>query len=280
VGVAGEIYIGGEGIARGYLNRAELTAERFIPNLFSLEAGARLYRTGDIARYLPDGNIEFLGRVDHQVKLRGFRVELGEIEAVLNQHPQVKECVVIHRKEVPEKNQLVAYVVYKQEEVTVTQLRLFLEERLPLYLVPTSFVTIDAMPLSPNGKIDRRSLPLQDLFRPELDVNYVMPQTEIERAIADVWQKVLALEKIGIHDNFFEIGGHSLLMIQVNSQLRQLFDCDLSIVEMFRYPTINSLSEYLNKSDRSLLTDNNLPTEKLKAGKANQKKRRQKLQAI
>ncbi|MCU0532553.1 MAG: amino acid adenylation domain-containing protein [Hydrococcus sp. Prado102] len=283
VGVAGEIYIGGAGIARGYLNRAELTAERFIPNPFSKDAGARLYRTGDLAKYLPDGNIEFLGRIDHQVKVRGFRIELGEIEAVLNQHPQVKECVVINREDVPGENRLIAYIVYKQEkDVTVTELRRFLEEKLPRYLVPSNFVTIDAIPLSSNGKIDRRSLPIPDNLRPELEVDYVRPQTEVQQAIADVWQKVLALEKVGIHDNFFEIGGHSLLLIQVNSKLRQLFNTDLSIVEMFRYPTISSLSEYLNKNapSQSSLTDSDWQIEKVKAGKAKQKKRRQKVQSI
>jgi amino acid adenylation domain-containing protein len=235
VGVVGEIYIGGAGIARGYLNRAELTAERFIPNPFSNDAGARLYRTGDLAKYLFDGNIEFLGRIDHQVKIRGFRVELGEIEAVLDRHPEVKECVVINREDIPGKKRLTAYIVPKSEKaITVTQLRRFLEERLPLYLVPTNFITIDAIPLTSNGKIDRRSLPIPDNLRPELEVTYITPQTDIEKTIADVWQKVLELEKIGIHDNFFEIGGHSLLLIQVNSKLRQLFDTDLSIVEMFR----------------------------------------------
>ncbi|NJK49493.1 AMP-binding protein, partial [Candidatus Gracilibacteria bacterium] len=265
------------------LNQPRLTAQRFIPNPFSNDAGSRLYRTGDKARYLSDGNIEFLGRIDHQVKVRGFRIELGEIEAVLNQHPEVKECVVINREDVPGKNQLIAYIVYKQEKVvTVTELRHFLEEKLPLYLVPTNFVTIDAMPLSPNGKIDRRSLPVPNNLRPELEVNYVIPQTEVQQAIADVWQKVLALEKVGIHDNFFEIGGHSLLLIQVNSKLCQLFNIELSIVEMFRYPTISSLSEYLNNiaPSQSSLADDKLQNEKLKAGKTKQKKRRQKVQSI
>jgi amino acid adenylation domain-containing protein len=283
VGVSGEIYIGGEGIARGYLNQAELTALKFIPNPFSNKAASRLYKTGDRARYLENGEIEYIGRIDYQVKLRGFRIELGEIESALNQHPVIANSVVIIREDTPENKQLVAYIVFEQDRtVTNTELRRFLQERLPLYSIPTSFVTIESMPLSSNGKIDRRSLPLPDNLRPELEVDYVMPETEAEQTIADVWKKVLDLEKIGIHDNFFEIGGHSLLLMQVNSKLRQLFDANLSIVDMFRYPTISSLSEYLNNINPSQppSVNEDWQNEKLKAGKAKQKRRREKIRSI
>jgi amino acid adenylation domain-containing protein len=283
IGVTGEIYIGGAGIARGYLNRPELTAERFIPNSFSKEAGTRLYKTGDKARYLENGEIEYIGRIDYQVKLRGFRIELGEIEAALNQHSAISNSVVIVREDVAGQKRLVAYLVFKQNRtVTNTELRRFLQEKLPLYSIPTSFVNIEATPLSPNGKVDRRSLPIPDNLRPELEVDYVMPETEAEQTIADVWKKVLDLEKIGIHDNFFEIGGHSLLLMQVNSRLRQLFDANLSIVDMFRYPTISSLSEYLNNINPSQppSVNEDLQNEKLKAGKAKQKRRREKIRSI
>ena len=248
IGVPGELYIGGDGLARGYLNRPELTSEKFIPNPFSDEPGTRLYKTGDLAHYLPDGNIEFLGRLDHQVKLRGFRIELGEIEAVLRQHPKVQETVVLAREDMSSDQRLVAYIVPNQESApTINELRGYLKEQLAEYMVPSAFVLLAALPLTLNGKVDRRALPAPENLRPELAKSYQAPRSEVERAIASVWQAVLRLEKVGVNDNFFDLGGHSLLMVQVNSKLRAVFNQDLSIVEMFQNPTIESLAQCLSQ---------------------------------
>ncbi|MEG4344556.1 amino acid adenylation domain-containing protein [Microcoleus sp. A003_D6] len=353
IGVPGELYIGGDGLARGYLNRPELTSDRFIPNPFSNEPGSRLYKTGDLARYLPDGNIEFLGRIDHQVKIRGFRIELGEIEAVLGQHPDVQESLVINREDASGNQRLVAYILsnlrpervpYQSEclaafnEISVVKVRTedisiggicivgvpdtyqpgkplwlylclpgssdeqwlqgriawrqgqqcgiqftltwseqdlvqksidylletqgflkvlqrtavgslrdFLKQKLPDYMVPSSFVFLNHLPLTPNGKIDRKALPAPDALNIELETTYVAPQTEIEQAIATVWQQVLHLEKVGVDDNFFDLGGHSLLMAQAHSKLCEVVDNKVSIIEMFKYPTISSLAKYLTE---------------------------------
>ncbi|WP_445302295.1 amino acid adenylation domain-containing protein [Microcoleus sp. F4-D5] len=248
IGVPGELYLGGDGLARGYLNRPELTADRFILNPFSHEQGDRLYKTGDLARYLPDGNIEFLGRIDHQVKIRGFRIELGEIEAVLSQHPDVQESVVIKREDASGNQRLVAYIVshLRLEHTDVGSLRNFLKQKLPDYMVPSGFLFLNHLPLTPNGKVDRKALPEPDALNPELETNYVAPQTDIEQAIATVWQQVLHLEKVGVDDNFFDLGGHSLLMAQAHSKLREVVDRDVSMIEMFKYPTISSLAKYLS----------------------------------
>jgi amino acid adenylation domain-containing protein len=353
IGVPGELYIGGAGLARGYLNRPELTAERFIPNPFSNELGSRLYKTGDLARYLPDGNIEFLGRIDHQVKIRGFRIELGEIEAVLSQHPDVQESLVINREDASGNQRLVAYIishlrlervpyqsqclaefggssavkvrtedisiggvcivgvpdvyqpgqpvrlylhlpglseeqwlqgrlVWRQgqqcgiefalthsqqilvqqsidylletqgflkvlQRTTVGSLRDFLKQKLPDYMVPSSFVFLNHLPLTPNGKVDRKALPAPDAINLQLETTYIPPQTEIEQSIATVWQQVLHLEKVGVDDNFFDLGGHSLLMAQAHSKLCEVVDRNVSIMEMFKYPTISSLAKYLSE---------------------------------
>jgi len=251
IGVVGELYIGGDGLARGYFNRPVLTAKKFVPHPFSTGPGARLYNTGDLARYLPDGNIEFLGRTDHQVKIRGFRIELAEIEATLDQHTAVQETVVLAREDTPGDKRLVAYVVLNQEPVTTTsELRRFLKGKLPDYMVPSAFVMLDALPLTPNGKIDRSALPAPEGLRPELEVAYVMPQTRLERHIAAVWQNVLQVEKVGGHDNFFELGGHSLLMAKIHSRLQEEgFGSGLSMVELFQYPTVHSLARYLSSKE-------------------------------
>ena len=241
IGVAGELHIGGVGLARGYLNRPDLTAAKFIPNPFNkLE---RLYKTGDLARYLPDGNIEFLGRIDNQVKVRGFRIELGEIETVLIAHPQVSEAVVIDSEDIPGNKRLVAYVVTRSKSEIKNQLRSFLKQKLPDYMIPSVFVILDALPLTPNGKVDRRGLPKPDQTRLDLEANYVAPHTQVEKSIAAVWQDVLHLENIGIHDNFFEIGGHSLIATQIISRLRQVFQMDLSVRTLFEAPTIANFAE-------------------------------------
>ncbi|NJP19916.1 MAG: amino acid adenylation domain-containing protein [Hydrococcus sp. CRU_1_1] len=246
IGVAGELHIGGLGLARGYLNRTELTEEKFIANPF--KQGERLYRTGDLARYHQDGTIEYLGRIDHQVKLRGFRIELGEIEAVLSQHPAVREVIVMARGETFEDKQLVAYLVSdRDEQLTTNELRNYLKEFLPEYAIPSIFVWLNNLPLLPNGKVNRHALPVPENLRPTLTETYQAPSSEIERAIASIWQEVLNLEKVGINDNFFDLGGHSLLLVRVNHKLNTVLNRNLSVVEMFQNPTISALARYLTQ---------------------------------
>jgi amino acid adenylation domain-containing protein len=244
IGVVGELHLGGLGLAKGYLNRTQLTEERFIANPF--QQGERLYKTGDLARYHRDGTIEYLGRIDHQVKIRGFRLELGEIEAVLSQHPIVREVIVMARGETYEDKQLVAYLV-GERSLTTNELRNYLKEFLPEYAIPSLFVWLDSLPLLANGKVNRRALPMPDKLRPTLTETYQAPNSEIERAIANIWQEVLNLEKIGIHDNFFDLGGHSLLIVRVTHQLNTVLNQNLSVVEMFQNPTIDSLARYLTQ---------------------------------
>jgi hypothetical protein len=239
--------IGGAGLARGYLNRPEVTAERFIPDPWGGEPAARLYRTGDLVRYRSEGTIEFLGRMDHQVKVRGFRVELGEIETALKGHPAVREALVVAREDQRSHTRLVAYLLASEGALpSVNELRGFLGGKLPDYMVPAAFVVLEAYPLTPNGKIDRRALPPPDSLRPDLEATYVAPQSETERAIAAIWRDALGLPQLGIHDNFFDLGGHSLLMAQVHSKLRRVFPRDLSMVELFQYPTIAALATHLS----------------------------------
>jgi amino acid adenylation domain-containing protein len=243
IGVAGEMYIGGDGLAREYLNRPELTAEKFIPHPFSHEPGPRLYKTGDLARYLPNGNIEFLGRIDHQVKIRGFRIELGEIEAILEQHPTVRETVVLTREDEPRDIRLVAYVVSEQSPApSPGELVGFLKSKLPSYMIPSTFVSLEALPLTPNGKVDRRALPAPAEHRPEMEEIYVAPRTPMEEMIAGIWAEVLKVEKVGIHDNFFDVGGHSLLATQVLSRVREAVRVDLALRVLFEAPTVAELA--------------------------------------
>ena len=249
IGVAGELYLSGAGLAREYLHRPDFTKERFIPNPFSDNPKCRLYRTGDLVRYLPDGNIEFIGRIDHQVKIRGFRIELGEIEAVLAEHPGVQSLVVIAREDHPGEKRLVAYLVLTaNSEDRSADLRHYLQERLPAYMVPSAFVVLDALPLTPNGKVDRRALPAPGGSRPELSIAYAMPQSELERKIAGLWQELLPVDKVGIHDNFFELGGHSLLAVRMQSRLQELLGQDVAIVDLFSYPTVHSLARYFSRA--------------------------------
>lgn len=231
-------------MARGYLNRPELTAEKFIHNPFSDDPQARLYKTGDLVRFAPDGTLEFLGRVDHQVKIRGFRVELGEIEAKLNQHPSVKQSVVIVREDVPGNKSLVAYLIANVDETqsVTNQLRTFIREDLPEYMVPSAYVYLDTFPLTPNKKIDRKALPAPDQNRPDLEESFVPPRDEMEEAIADVMADILSLDRIGIYDNFFDLGGHSLLATRLVSRLRQEFNIDLPLQILFEMPTVAQLS--------------------------------------
>jgi amino acid adenylation domain-containing protein len=247
VGVRGEIYIGGAGVARGYLNRPNLTAEKFITNPFDDIPNSRLYKTGDVARYLPDGNLEYLGRFDNQVKIRGFRIELSEIEAVLGQHPLVQNNAVI----VQDEQRIVAYLVLHagQKIDHLEELRDFLKERLPNYMIPSTFVILEVMPLTPNGKIDRRILPKLEGNRLQSASTPIMPQTKMEQKIAQIWQQLLQIEKVGIYDNFFDLGGHSLLMVQVQDELSALLERSLSIVKLFQYPTIQTLAKYLTQEE-------------------------------
>jgi amino acid adenylation domain-containing protein len=245
ISVPGELYIGGAGLARGYLNRPELTQHKFIPNPFSTNGHSRLYKTGDLARYLPDGNIQYLGRIDNQVKVRGFRIELGEIEAVLSQHPYVRSAVAIAREDKSGVKHLFAYVMPDIKEPTSDELYFFLKQKLPDYMMPASFTFLQAFPLSPNGKVDRRGLPIPDAGRPELSQTFVAPRSATEELLAEIWSEILGVEKIGIHDNFFDLGGHSLRVIQVVSRIRQTFDLEISVRHLFQNPTISKQIEVM-----------------------------------
>ncbi|MDZ8034016.1 amino acid adenylation domain-containing protein [Nostoc sp. DedSLP04] len=249
IGVLGEIYIGGLGVAKGYLNRPELTAQKFIPNPFSDEPNARLYKTGDLGRYLADGNIEFLGRLDRQVKIRGYRIELPEIEAVLNQHPAVQEAIAITQEDIDAHHRLIAYIVPKKEQVpTVDDLRSFLKNCLPEYMLPSMFVILKALPLNPNGKVDRQALPIPDQERPNLEAVFVPPSTAIEVALAEIWSQVLNVEKVGIHDNFLKLGGDSLRSIQVLSRANDR-GLSFSLQEFIQHPTIHELSQVIKTNE-------------------------------
>ncbi|MCX7595463.1 MAG: amino acid adenylation domain-containing protein [Fischerella sp.] len=249
IGVAGEIYIGGLGVARGYLHRPELTVQKFIPDPFSDEPNARLYKTGDLARYLPDGNIEFLGRLDQQVKIRGYRIELTEIETVLNQHSAVNSAIVVAQKDSHAHLRLVAYVVPEKEQVpTVDDLRSFLKNRLPEYMLPSVFVMLKALPLTPNGKVDRQALPVPDQERPNLEAPFVPPSTPIEVALAEIWSQVLGVEQVGIHDNFLKLGGDSLRSMQVLSRANDR-GLSFSLQEFIQNPTIHELSQAIETAE-------------------------------
>ncbi|UCD34813.1 MAG: amino acid adenylation domain-containing protein [Nitrospiraceae bacterium] len=253
VGVPGELYAGGDGLARGYLNRPELNAVKFIPDPFGTNPGARLYKTGDIARYRSDGNIEFLGRIDNQVKIRGFRIEPGEIEAALRRHPAVEETVVLVREDHPGNKRIVAYVVpHAESTVTMNELRGLLKMQLPDYMVPGVFVHIDALPLTVNGKIDRTALPKPEYIQPEKENLYVAPRNELEKALVKTWEKVLRIKPVGIADNFFELGGHSLLTVQMIAEIRKTTGKNVKVMDIFRFPTIRQLAVQINKEGCSL----------------------------
>jgi amino acid adenylation domain-containing protein len=245
-GVPGELFIGGEGVARGYLNRPELTAERFIRHPFSTDSGARLYRTGDRARYGADGTIEFMGRFDHQIKLRGHRIELGEIESVLRRHSLVRECVALVREDVPGDQRLVAYVVASTSEPAAGQaLHSFLAGKLPDYMVPSAFMFLDALPLTPNKKVDRKALPKPDGPCTNFDTAFVSPRTSKEKVIAGIWRELLQVQRVGLHDNFFDLGGHSLLVVQAQSRLRDALGVEVPVVKLFQYPTVRTLAQFV-----------------------------------
>ena len=243
IGVTGELYIGGDGVARGYLNRPELTAERFVSDS---RFPTTIYHTGDLARFLPDGNIECLGRMDFQVKVRGFRIELGEIEAVLNQHTAVQQAVVIATGTTANDKRLVAYTIAEPEaEVTSSDLRNYLQTRLPQYMVPAHFVALETFPLTPNGKVDRLALPDPDQSNISSEANYVAPETEMEQSLSQMWSGLLGIERVGTQENFFELGGHSLLATQMMARLRDELQVDLPLATLFESPIIHDFARQI-----------------------------------
>ncbi len=247
-GAPGELYIGGSSLARGYLLQPEMTAEKFLPDPFGDQPGARMYRTGDLARYSADGSIEFLNRIDDQVKVRGFRIELGEIETALSRHAALQDAMVIAREDTPGEKRLVAYLVCKPDQApNISELRAYLKERLPEYMIPQSFVTLDRLPLSPNGKVDRRALPAPNQSRPQLDRAFVAPRNELEHFLADKWREVLGIEEVGVHDDFFDMGGESLKAAILVNKIQQELGEMLQVVSIFDAPNIAAFADYLNK---------------------------------
>jgi amino acid adenylation domain-containing protein len=246
IAVPGQIYVAGGGVSRGYVRRPDATAERFIPNPFARRPGERLYATGDLARRLPGGHIEFLGRVDHQVKIRGFRIEPGEIEAALERCPGVHRAIVVVRDTPPDGKRLVAYVA-AGTQTNAPEIQRILKRVLPEYMVPSAIVVLDELPLTSNGKVDRRRLPEPVLAGRDAHTRYAMPRTGLERSLTEVWQEVLGAERVGIHDNFFDLGGHSLLLINVWRKIKDDLAIDVSIVELMKYPTVASLAAFLSE---------------------------------
>ena len=258
IGIPGELYIGGAGLARGYLNRPELTQEKFIPNPFDnskvKNQKSKLYKTGDLCRYLPDGNIEYLGRIDNQVKIRGFRIELGEIEAVLTQYPQVQSSVIIAREDTPGNKRLVAYIVPEKEATpTPNEMRQCLKEKLPEYMIPSAFVILESLPLTPNGKIDRRALPAPEQNYERTD-KFILPRNPIEEILVTIWTEVLKVQQISINDNFFELGGHSLLATQLISRIRTNLSIEIPLRSLFAAPTIEELGQQIQQLQQEDLT--------------------------
>jgi amino acid adenylation domain-containing protein len=252
VGVVGELWIGGAAVGMGYVTDAALTSDKYRPDPWSAQAGARVYRTGDKVRYLNNGELLYLGRVDEQVKVRGYRIELGEVETALMAHAGVRDAVVLAISTGAAgatEGRLVAYVVaQEQTEINVGELRRHLEQRLPMYMIPSSFIMLPRIPLTTSGKVDRRALPVPDQQRPELGQLYVAPRSDLEGAIVKVWREVLGVEKVGVYDNFFDLGGHSLLMVQVQLKLREVGERAVTMIELFQYPTVDSLAKYMSQS--------------------------------
>jgi amino acid adenylation domain-containing protein len=251
VGIDGELCLGGASVAGGYLNRPDLTAQKFAPDPYSKDAGARLYRTGDLGRYLPDGTIIFTGRTDEQVKVRGFRIELGEIESALKEHQGIRECIALTREDTPGDKRLIAYLVTAKPEgstLNTSHLRSFLKERVPEYMLPSAFVFLEQLPLTPNGKVDKKALPAHDIERPELETAFVAPQTPTEQRLAALWTELLGIDRAGLYDNYFELGGDSLLATQLASQIRKVFEVELPLTDLFRHPTLAELSAIIEEA--------------------------------
>jgi amino acid adenylation domain-containing protein len=255
IGVPGEIYVGGAGLARGYLNRPDLTAERFVPDPFSTERpGERLYKTGDVGRYLSNGEMVYVGRADQQVKIRGFRIELGEIESVLLDHPSIREAVVLATEDGPENKRLVAYLAGNEGSIDIPVLREHLRSKLPEYMVPSAFMVLDSLPLTSNGKIDRKALPVANVSSVATadPGEFAAPRTPIEEGLCEIWREVLHLEQVGIHDNFFEIGGHSLLAVRLMSEVERVFGRKLPLNVLFQSATVASVAAELTSEPESL----------------------------
>ena len=257
VRVNGELYVGGVGVGRGYLHDEHRTAQSFIPDPFSKETGARLYKTGDLARYLPDGTLEFLGRIDHQVKIRGYRIELGEIEMVLKHHPSVRDVVVVAREDVPGDQRLVAYVVlYTEQLATVSDLQNHLGKQLPDYMIPSAFVLLEALPLNANGKIDRRALPMPERVRTEVNANDANPIPAVQQQLKQIWEELLDVRPIGIRDNFFELGGHSLLAARLVTRIEQEWGKNIPLDTLLANTTIEQLASVIEQPEDAALANN------------------------
>jgi acyl carrier protein len=247
VGIVGELMIGGAGVARGYLSQPELTAQRFILDPFQANSDTRLYRTGDIARYLPTGDLEILGRTDQQVKIRGHRVELGEIEALLGEHPAVRESVVVARETPNGDKRLIAYVIPRDgQNPTQREVRQYVQERLPDHMVPAQIVFMTLFPQTPNKKIDRNALPVPDADTIQSECAFQPPATDAEKILATLWAELLDVQRVGRHDNFFESGGHSLLAMQLVSRVRTRFGVNLPLKNLFEHPTVAGLAEAID----------------------------------
>jgi acyl carrier protein len=253
VGIPGELYIGGDGVADGYIEQPELTESRFVLNPFTND-GSRMYRTGDVARYLPDGNVEFLGRGDDQVKIRGFRVEPGEVEAVLRTHPGVHQAVVVSREDGGDKRLVGYYVAPAQNAPTSEDLKAHLHETLPDYMVPASLIRLPSLPLNANGKVDRAALPAPETLVADASHERIAPRTPVEQQLAAMWAETLGNSDFGIHDDFFELGGHSLMAIRVMSRVRETFRVEIAMNALFDAPTVASLAEVI-AAEQSALTD-------------------------
>ncbi|HLP61396.1 MAG TPA: non-ribosomal peptide synthetase, partial [Candidatus Deferrimicrobium sp.] len=276
IGVPGELCIGGEGVTRGYLNRPELTVERFVVNPY--KAGERLYKSGDVARLIAGGQMEYLGRIDHQVQIRGFRVELGEIESQLLTHEQIRAAVVIDRSDEEGDHYLYAYIILHSLQpetlLDTPTLQKYLLRRLPGYMIPSYFVQVENIPLTANGKVNRKAL---DAIGKQLTSGpYTAPQNELEKKIAEAWKEVLHLDKVGIHDSYFELGGTSFDIIKINRKLKELFQIDIPMVNMFRYTTIHTFAASLNKESRDIHDR----AAALKRGKLDKKERLQRRKGI
>jgi len=248
-------------VARGYLNHPDLTAEKFVPDPFNGSYGARLYKTGDLARYLSDGNIEFIGRIDDQIKIRGFRIEPKEIEAVCREDPAVKDVIVLAREQESGIPRLIAYFVFQPgTESAISKIRNTLKKRLPDYMVPSAYVTLDALPLNPHGKTDRRALPDPEPGREETDGRFDSPTTPLETQLADVFAQVLGVDRVGVNDNFFELGGHSLLLTNLLFHLNEKFHLELPLRAVFDAPTVSELAPVLVQTRARLLNEDRLNT--------------------
>ena len=282
VGVPGELFIGGGSLAHGYFKRPELTAERFVPHPFAQQEGARLYKTGDLGRYRADGTIEFLGRVDNQVKIRGHRIETGEIEAVLLRYPPIQECIVVVNDSLGEEKRLIAYVVlHAGNAFSSEEIRAYLHQHLPDYMLPANILPLEQMPLGPNGKIDRKELPDPESVRQQAENALALPSTASERIITAIWQECLHIEKIGCNENFFELGAHSLHVVQIIQKIQEHFQREIALTDLFQYPTVQAFASYLDQMVHPVpLVDSLANTERmeqkamLQAGKDRLKKKR------